>query len=128
MAGVWGLVDEPSPDATATATRAAVRKAVHGTGTWADGEDGARHLTWVRDCYRDVYAATGGVPVPDRRNAGSYINYPDVDRLDTRWNTSGVPWTTLYYRGNYPRLQRVKKQYDPRNVFRHPMSIAPPAR
>ncbi|SCD93777.1 aclacinomycin oxidase [Streptomyces sp. OspMP-M43] len=128
ISGFGGQVNAPAPDATATAQRDAILKAVYSTGNWADGEDGARHLTWVRDFYRDVYAETGGVPVPDRRNAGSYINYPDVDLLDTRWNTSGVPWTTLYYRGNYPRLQRVKKQYDPRNVFRHPMSIAPPAR
>jgi FAD/FMN-containing dehydrogenase len=41
------------------------------------------------------------------------------------WNsgTSDVSWRTLYYKENYPRLQRVKARWDPLNVFRHPLSI-----
>jgi FAD/FMN-containing dehydrogenase len=38
-------------------------------------------------------------------------------------NTSGVPWHTLYYKENYPRLQRIKARRDRRNVFRHALSI-----
>jgi FAD/FMN-containing dehydrogenase len=72
-------------------------------------------------------ARTGGVPVPNDANEGSYINYPDVDLADPEWSTSGVPWHTLYYKGNYPRLQRVKARFDPKNVFRHPLSIELPA-
>jgi FAD/FMN-containing dehydrogenase len=42
-----------------------------------------------------------------------------------RWalNTSGVPWPTLYYGDNYPRLQRIKAKWDPHNVFHHALSI-----
>ncbi len=57
---------------------------------------------------------------------GSYINYPDVDLADPALNTSGVPWYELYYRDNYPRLQRIKARWDPRNVFHHALSIQPP--
>jgi aclacinomycin oxidase len=84
-------------------------------------------VAWVRGLYRDVYAATGGVPVPDEVNDGSYINYPDTDLADPAWNTSGVPWSTLYYKDNYRRLQRVKARWDPRNVFHHALSVQPPS-
>jgi FAD/FMN-containing dehydrogenase len=53
------------------------------------------------------------------------INHPDVDLADPEWNTSGVPWHTLYYKDNYPRLQRIKARWGPRNVFRHALSICP---
>jgi FAD/FMN-containing dehydrogenase len=37
--------------------------------------------------------------------------------------TGHVPASTLYYKAGYPRLQRIKAQWDPRNVFRHSLSI-----
>jgi FAD/FMN-containing dehydrogenase len=52
------------------------------------------------------------------------INHPDTDLADPALNSSGVPWPTIYYHGNYPRLQRIKAHYDPRNVFRHALSIS----
>jgi len=72
-----------------------------------------------------VYADTGGVPAPGAVNDGSYINYPDIDLADPAWNTSGVPWHTLYYGANYPRLQRIKSRWDPGNTFQHDLSIRP---
>jgi hypothetical protein len=42
-------------------------------------------------------------------------------------NTSGVPWSTLYYKHNYPRRQRVKARWDPRDVFHHALSIELPS-
>ena len=63
--------------------------------------------------------------MPNEVNAGSYINYPDVDLADPEFNTSGVPWHQLHYGDNYPRLQRVETTWDPRNIFRHKLSIPP---
>ncbi|GAB3831397.1 FAD-binding protein [Kribbella italica] len=119
-----GQVNTVPPDATATAQRDVVMKMVMAA-SWEDPAQDARHLEWVRATYRDIYRETGGVPVPNAVNAGSYINYPDGDLADPAQNTSGVPWHALYYLGNYPRLQRIKKAWDPRNVFRHRLSIEP---
>jgi len=67
----------------------------------------------------------GGFPVPNGRQDGGYINYPDVDMRDPVQNTSGVPWYSIIWKDNYPRLQRVKNTYDPKNVFRHALSLDP---
>ncbi len=56
---------------------------------------------------------------------GVLINHPDTDLADPAWNTSDVAWPTLYYQAGYPRLQRVKARWNPRNVFRHALSIRP---
>ncbi len=92
---------------------------------WMDPQDEPRNLAWVRAFYRDLFADTGGVPVPGGVCDGAMINHPDVDLADPEWNTSGVPWHTLYYKDNYPRLQRIKARWDPRNVFHHALSICP---
>lgn len=57
---------------------------------------------------------------------GALINHPDVDLADPAWNTSGVPWSTIYYQANYPRLRAIKARFDPRNIFHHALSIEPP--
>ena len=68
------------------------------------------------------YAVAGGMALVvhgyDRTTA-------DVDLADPQWNTTGVPWHALYYKDNYPRLQRIKARWDPRHVFHHALSIRP---
>jgi aclacinomycin oxidase len=54
---------------------------------------------------------------------GAFINHPHTDLADPALDTSAVPWYTLYYKAHYPRLQRIKAQWNPRNVFRHALSI-----
>ncbi|MFF7726956.1 FAD-binding oxidoreductase [Streptomyces sp. NPDC008001] len=120
-----GEVATVAPDATAVAQRDSVLKAVYLTG-WDDPRDEERSLSWVRGLYRAVYADTGGVPVPGAVSDGSFINYPDTDLADPALNTSGTPWQTLYYKQHYPRLQQVKARWDPRDEFRHALSVRLP--
>lgn len=46
--------------------------------------------------------------------AAQYRNYPDINFTN---------WPELYYGSNYERLQAVKAQYDPGNLFRYEQSI-----
>ncbi|WP_336205587.1 FAD-dependent oxidoreductase [Nonomuraea sp. LPB2021202275-12-8] len=117
-----GQVNAVDPAATATAERQSILKVIH-LATWDQSQDGAAQLAWVRRFHSRTFASTGGVPVPGGNCGGAYINYPDIDHADPEWNTSGVPWSTIYYGGNYARLQRVKARWDPRNVFRHALSV-----
>src|SRR5262249_2312786 len=115
-----------SPDVEVVLDLSHILKASYNTGIWLSAAEDDKYISWVREYYREMYAETGGVPVPDEINGGSYISFPDKDLADPAWNTSGVGWQTLYYKDNYPRLQRVKKAYDPKNVFRHALSVELP--
>lgn len=120
-----GRVNTVASDATAAPQRDSVMKALY-TVTWTDPSREQANLDWIRRWYSAMYQDTGGVPVPNDVNDGSYINYPDLDVTDPRWNRSGVPWHDLYYKDNYPRLQRVKERWDPRDEFHHALSITLP--
>lgn len=109
-------------DTTASAQRGSILDIACTTG-WLDPREDTENLSWVRAFYRDLFAETGGVPVPNEAFDGALINHPDTDLADPALNTSGVPWHTLYYEANYPRLQRIKAQWDPWNVFRHALSV-----
>jgi hypothetical protein len=119
-----GQVNAVAPDATAQAQRNSVFKMCFQT-FWADRSGDEAALGWARGIYEDFFAATGGVPVPGDDHDGCYINYPDVDVADPSHNRSGVPWHTLYHKGNYARLQRIKRDWDPSDYFRHSLSIRP---
>jgi len=122
-----GQVNAARSDDTANAQRGSVFKMCFQT-FWEHAADDDFHLGWARGAYEEFFATTGGVPVPDADADGCYINYPDNDVADPARNRSGVPWQTLYYKGNYPRLQQVKRRWDPTNFFRHRMSIEPATR
>lgn len=119
-----GQVNAAAPDATANAQRSSIFKMCFQT-FWQEENEDEFYLGWLRGLYEDFFAATGGVPLIDDSTDGCYINYPDRDVTDPRRNRSGVPWQTLYYKDNYPRLQQVKRRYDPSDFFRHSMSIKP---
>ncbi|MET9231206.1 FAD-binding protein [Lentzea sp. NPDC003310] len=124
LIGYGGQANAVRAQDTAIAQRDVVMKAVYQS-IWGEEQEDAANLAWVRELYRDVYADTGGVPVPNDVNDGSYINYADADLADPAWNTSGVSAQRLYYKDNYPRLQRVKARWDPRGVFTHSLAVEP---
>ncbi len=125
LATYGGRVNTVAPDATASAQRDSILTTSCNVG-WMDPRDQERSLAWVRELYRELHADSGGVPAPGERCDGAFINHPDADLADPRWNTSGVPWHALYYKDNYPRLQRVKARWDPRDVFQHALSVRLP--
>ncbi|KPI04839.1 FAD linked oxidase domain-containing protein [Actinobacteria bacterium OK074] len=120
-----GKINAAASGDTASAQRDSIFKGLFQS-FWSSAEDDAANIGWTRDVYGEVFSATGGYPVPGVAADGCYINYPDADITDTKVNTTGVPWYTLYYKGNYPRLQGIKAAYDPRNTFRHSQSITLP--
>lgn len=73
---------------------------------WDEPADDQRNFAWLHRLRTGVAAHTAG--------SGSYVNTIDLT-LDH--------WLWDYYRENLPRLMRVKKRYDPRDVFHHPQSI-----
>ncbi|MDH6123777.1 FAD-binding protein [Kitasatospora sp. GP82] len=144
-----GAINDIPSDATAVPQRSSVLKLQYQAyWTWGRdaNEDGVYdyqdaeidpeiadyHLRWIRKFYQDVYQPTGGVPVvpgpelPTLNTDGCYINYPDVDLSDSTLNTSGQPWHQLYYKDGYQRLQQVKLEWDPSNVFHHAQSVRVP--
>lgn len=117
-----GAINSIGPEATAVAQRDSVLRAFY-VASWQDPSADKPNLDWIRRLYRDVYAETGGVPVPDERSDGCYINYPDLDLADPTWNTSGVPWQYLYFKENHLRLKQIKKKWDPLGAFNHALSV-----
>ncbi|TJZ54254.1 FAD-binding oxidoreductase [Streptomyces piniterrae] len=117
-----GRINAVDPHATAYPHRDSVMLA-HLVSMWTDAGQDEQHVSWVRNFFHDLFAATDGVPVVNEQTDGSYINYPDLDLLD---NSAKVPWHDLYYKDNYPRLQRIRARWNPLGVFGHEMSIALP--
>ena len=62
---------------------------------------------WIRGIY---------LGMSDHYDGGCYQGYWDPDVED---------WTEAYYGQNFHRLQMVKSQYDPNNIFRFQRSIPP---
>jgi hypothetical protein len=107
-------INAVDPAATAVAQRSSIMLLQYQT-YWKDPADEADNLEWIRSFYTAMYGEDG--PLPDDVMDGCYINYCDADLKD---------YPALYYKENYPRLQRVKARWDPLNIFNHRQSIALP--
>jgi FAD/FMN-containing dehydrogenase len=98
-------------DATAVPQRSSILKLQYQT-YWTTEAETEKNLRWMSDFYTAMYGARG--PHPDGTMDGCYVNYPDMDLKD---------WEHLYYLENYPRLQKVKAEWDPHNIFHHGQSV-----
>ncbi|WP_201440535.1 FAD-binding oxidoreductase [Saccharothrix sp. 6-C] len=125
IASYGGAVNAVASGDTAVAQRDSVMKLLWGV-AWIDPAEDDRHIGWLRELYAGVHADTGGVPVPNDVTDGCFVNYPDIDLGDPAHNRSAVPWHDLYFKDNYPRLQRVKARWDADDVFHHAQSIRLP--
>jgi FAD/FMN-containing dehydrogenase len=96
----------PAPDATAYAHRDA-RFVMNVHGRWDDATDDERGIRWARAFFQaSAPFASGGV----------YVNFLTADEGDRVRNAYGP---------NYDRLVRVKRQYDPGNLFSVNQNIRP---
>jgi hypothetical protein len=107
MATYGGKVNTMAPDATACAQRDSILTTSVAAG-WENPEDEDITLAWVRRFYRDLFADSGGVPVPAEVSSGASINHPDIDLADPEWNASGVPGTPCTTGATTPDSSRSK--------------------
>jgi FAD/FMN-containing dehydrogenase len=75
---------------------------------WPAGADGAAHIEWIREFWTTIEPFTRGF----------YSNDGDPEMY-----TPGT--VQANYRGNYDRMVRTKRQYDPRNLFRLNANVPP---
>src|SRR5438093_2949638 len=99
-----GAVARLAADATAFPHRGAVG-VLQLVQSWAAGASVAQ--TQFRADYDRVRALAG---------PAAYANYADPDLAD---------WPQAYYGANYARLQRVKRAYDPSELFTFPQAVRP---
>jgi FAD/FMN-containing dehydrogenase len=78
-------------------------------GQWMDRADRAAAVTWVRDTHSTLAPFAG-----ERR----YANYIGSDEEE-------VAAAKAAYGANLDRLRKIKRQYDPDNLFHHNLNIPP---
>jgi FAD/FMN-containing dehydrogenase len=119
-----GAVNNPERvDDTAINQRSSIMK-LQWQCYWRQEEEDAGHLKFMDEFFTGVYTGSHvpakyqGTPMGERYE-GCYMNYADADMLRYSY------WPQLYYGTGdlYPLLQRVKRRYDPNNIFHSSMSI-----
>jgi len=102
-----GAATRVAPDATAFAARSP-QWDFDAIGCWDDAAESPERIAWVRDFWSRVEPELEGTV---------YLNHLSADDQPEKLRAS--------YGANYRRLQRVKAQYDPDNLFRHNANIVP---
>ena len=101
-----GACHRVASDATAFAYRGANFAPVI-AGMWPNPADNKANIKWVRDYYQAI---------APHSEEGGYVNFmaeDDQDRIKAN------------YRGNYERLVKIKRKYDPSNLFHLNQNIKP---
>ncbi len=101
-----GAIAQVAPNATAFAHRTAFCSAQYAS-LWTAGSPDP-HRAWLRSTRASMAPWSNG---------GAYVNYPDPELQS---------WARAYWGANLPRLQEVKKKYDPENVFSFAQSVPLP--
>ncbi len=104
-----GALNRPSPSSTAFVHRDSLFGAQYST-SWNEGGSASgvsRQHDWIRSYYASMRPWASGQ---------CYQNYLDPDLKN---------WRQAYYGANYARLARIKKTYDPHQVFQFPQGITP---
>ena len=103
---IGGATTRPAPDSAAYSHRDA-QYVMNVHGRWSDEADDERCIRWARDYFNaSAPYASGGV----------YVNFLTADEGD-RVKTA--------YGQNYDRLARIKRTYDPANLFCTNQNIRP---
>lgn len=77
--------------------------------TWLDPADDERAIAWTRQTWQAFRDLTGG---------GVYLNFAGLGEDNEALARAG-------YGRNYDRLRQIKRRYDPENLFRGNVNIAP---
>jgi hypothetical protein len=108
IAQLGGAMAAVAPQATAYAGRdASYVMNIHGR--WQSPADDQRCRDWARRVHRDCAPHSTG---------GGYVNFFTEDEGSR---------VAQAYGGNYARLQAIKGRYDPDNLFRVNLNVAPAA-
>ena len=108
VAQLGGAMGRVKPEATAFVGRDA-NYIMNVHGRWSDARDDERVRAWARQVFQDA--------VPYATGSG-YVNFLTEDEADR---------VAASYGANYPRLQAVKQRFDPSDLFRMNLNIAPTA-
>ncbi|MEA3209788.1 MAG: hypothetical protein QOE70_2845 [Chthoniobacter sp.] len=104
-----GAINRVAETATAFPHRGNTRFCLQYYAEWSSSSATNRNVAAVRALYAAMRPHLPGY---------SYVNYIDLDLTD---------WAQAYYKGNLPRLQTIKQQYDPDNFFHFAQSIPLPS-
>jgi FAD/FMN-containing dehydrogenase len=113
LVALWhhgGAMTRTGADETAFGSRDAQYLVSFDT-TWVDPADTDRSIAWTRDAWQTMHRFSDG---------GLYLNFPGFGEEKEALLRAG-------YGENYDRLVALKRLYDPDNLFRMNLNIAPRA-